>query len=178
MIGYTTCNILDFAQSSKACIVNAANRKLTAGGGVCGVIHAAAGPDLELACNFILKRRRKSIKPGSAVLTHGGNLPCKIIHAVGPIFAEYTPPDACKILAKTYMSILDLASQHNITGIVIPAISCGIYGFPIESACKIAVTTVHYWSFINPLHKMDIILSAFDPNIAHQYRNRDLIEII
>lgn len=178
MIGYSTSNILSFAKSPRVCIVNAANRKLSVGGGVCGVIHLAAGPDLDLSCKFIVKRRRKDIKPGSAVITHGGNLPCKVIHAVGPIYQEYNHNDACKLLAKTYTSILTLAKKHHVRGLVIPAISCGIYSFPIESACRIAVTSIQYWNYMNPYAEMDIVLSAFDTNVATCYKNMDLIEIV
>ena len=178
MIGYSIANILDFAKSPSVCIVNAANRKLTAGGGVCGVIHNAAGPSLELACNYILKRRRKDIMPGSAVITHGGNLPCKVIHAVGPIYPDYQFQDAYKLLAKTYISILNLATKHGIRGLVIPAISCGIYGFPIESACRVAVISVQYWAYMNPTVYMDVVLSAFDVNVEICYRDMGLIEIV
>ena len=178
MIGYSTSNILDFAKSPSVCIVNAANRKLTKGGGVCGVIHEAAGPDLELACKHILKRRRKDIMPGSAVLTHGGYLPSKVIHAVGPIYGQYEFPIACKLLAKTYTSILNLAQKNGVRGLVIPAISCGIYGFPIESACRVAVISVQYWAYMNPTVYMDVVLSAFDVNVEICYRDMGLIEIV
>jgi O-acetyl-ADP-ribose deacetylase (regulator of RNase III) len=110
MIGYSVANILDFAKSPKVCIVNAANRKLTAGGGVCGVIHGAAGPNLEMYCKSIIKFWKKDIKPGTAVITPGGNLPCKIMHAVGPVYGEYEHKDACKLLAKTYTAILNKAN--------------------------------------------------------------------
>jgi O-acetyl-ADP-ribose deacetylase len=172
MIYYSTKSILDL----NASIVNAANQQLKAGGGVCGVIHNAAGPWLAIECNEIIKYRKKNVPVGGCVVTSGWNLGVPIYHAVGPIFNSYDKGSASKLLSKAYMSVMD---KFNEKRIAFPAISCGIYGFPIFEACKVAVTTLRYWEIQNPLKSNNqIILTAFAPNVKDAYVELGLPEYI
>lgn len=118
-------------------IVNAANAVLSKGGGVCGAIFQAAGVDkLTEAC-----RRIGGCKTGSAVLTPAFDIDSVhyIIHAVGPIYAQHPAEDARCLLRSAYKSAIELASQNGCSTIAFPAISTGIYGYPLEKACSEAV---------------------------------------
>lgn len=119
-------------------IVNAANQELAAGGGVCGAIHAAAGPGLAAECAQI----PGGCATGEARITHGYELKARyVIHAVGPIWngGEAGEPE---LLAQCYRRALGLAVGNNLTSIAFPAISTGIYGFPADAAAEIALETV------------------------------------
>lgn len=121
-------------------IVNAANSALAGGGGVDGAIHRAAGPELLAEC-----RRIGGCPTGEARITRGYRLPSRyVIHAVGPVWhgGERGEPD---LLAGCYRASLDLARQHRLRSIAFPAISCGIYGYPVRPAAAIAVRTVRDW---------------------------------
>ena len=116
-------------------IVNAANTKLLGGGGVDGAIHRAAGPQLLAECRTI-----GGCPTGEARITGGYNLPARhVIHTVGPVYGG--KPQDSQLLANCYSNSLKLAAENNLTTIAFPAISCGVYGYPIEDACKIAVDT-------------------------------------
>ncbi|WP_147822507.1 macro domain-containing protein [Salidesulfovibrio onnuriiensis] len=120
-------------------IVNAANSRLAGGGGVDGAIHDAAGhAELQAACRKIIADIG-SLPAGRAVITPGFNLPAKyIIHTVGPIWRGGSEGEPEK-LARAYLSSLKLAHENNLKTIAFPAISCGVYGYPVEQAAAIAL---------------------------------------
>ncbi|WP_273846329.1 macro domain-containing protein [Rubrobacter calidifluminis] len=117
-------------------IVNAANARLTTGGGVAGAIHRAAGPGLEEEC-----RPLAPISPGEAVITGGHDLPnAHVIHTLGPVYGSDHPE--AELLANCYRNALRLADEHGITSIAFPAISTGVFGYPVEMAARVAIGTV------------------------------------
>lgn len=125
-------------------IVNAANEALAPGGGVCGAIHRAAGPELAEAC-----RRAGPCPTGEARITAGFDLTARhVIHAVGPIWRGGDRGEDA-LLAGAYRSSLALARDHGLASIAFPAISTGVYGFPLERATGIAVGTVREWLSAN-----------------------------
>lgn len=124
------------AQPEMNAIVNAANAQLQIGGGVAGAIHRAAGPGLEEEC-----RPLAPIRPGEAVLTGGHRLPNRyVIHCLGPVYGRDKPEG--DLLARCYSNALDLAEKHQIDSIAFPAISTGVFGYPIEAAAEVAFKTI------------------------------------
>ncbi|MCT1456849.1 O-acetyl-ADP-ribose deacetylase [Kocuria rhizophila] len=123
-------------------IVNAANSKLLGGGGVDGAIHRAAGKQLLAECRHLRETTLKDGLPaGQAVATDGYDLPARwVIHTVGPVYAK--TKDKSDILASCYRESLRVADEIGATSVAFPAISAGIYGWPMDSATQIAVNTV------------------------------------
>ena len=130
----------DITKLSVDAIVNAANDRLAPGGGVCGANHRAAGPGLAEAC-----ARIGCCPTGGARITDGFDLPARqVIHAVGPVWQGGTEGEA-DLLAGAYVSCLDLAKRHSLESVAFPAISTGVYGYPLKQAAEIAVDTVCGW---------------------------------
>ena len=132
----------DLTQQDVDAIVNAANQKMLGGGGVDGAIHRAAGPELLEACRAVPEVRPGVRCPtGQARITPGFRLRARhVIHAVGPVYGG-RPRDA-ELLASAFRSSLLLAIEHELQSIAFPAISCGVYGYPLDEAASIAKQTV------------------------------------
>ena len=145
-------------------IVNAANSQLEAGGGVCGAIHRAAGPELLAECRAV-----GGCPTGEARITKGYRLPARwVIHAVGPVW-QGGNADEDALLAAAYRNSLLLAERHGLRTVAFPAISTGIFGYPLERATSIAVRTVREHLAAHSLPEQ-VTLVCFDERTAEVYR--------
>lgn len=144
-------------------IVNAANSGLLGGGGVDGAIHHAAGPGLYEEC-----RRLGGCPTGEVRLTRGHALPARfVIHAVGPIW-QGGDADEDALLAACYRNALLLAAERSFATIAFPAISCGVYGFPIPRACRIALGEIRGFLAASDLPR-EVSLVCFDAAVYREY---------
>lgn len=129
----------DLTRMATDAIVNAANSSLLGGGGVDGAIHSAAGPGLLAACKAIVAASGP-LPPGRAVITPGFALPARhVIHTVGPIWRGGAAGEPA-LLASCYDESLSLAAAHTLSSIAFPAVSCGAYGYPVDSAAPLALS--------------------------------------
>jgi len=143
-------------------IVNAANTSLLGGGGVDGAIHKAAGPGLLTECQTL-----EGCPTGEARISRGYNLAARhVIHTVGPVYSG--KPQDKSLLAGCYRNSLQLAADNNLTSLAFPAISCGVYGYPFEEACKIAVDTTCSFLKTNP-SIVKVIFMLFSPGNLNVY---------
>ena len=131
-VGDITCQDVD-------AIVNAANSSIMGGGGVDGAIHRAGGPDILEACREIRRTQYPDGLPtGEAVITTAGNLPARyVIHTVGPVYGRHEGRDA-QLLAACYKNSLQLAASHSLKSIAFPAISTGVFGYPLSEAAAVS----------------------------------------
>ena len=126
----------DITKQDTEAVVNAANKRLAPGGGVAGAIHRAAGPELWAECQNL-----GGCETGEAKITGGYNLPARyVVHTVGPVFNN-TLQNA-KDLESCYLNSLRLAAENNVQSIAFPAISTGIFGYPLAEAAEISLRTV------------------------------------
>jgi O-acetyl-ADP-ribose deacetylase (regulator of RNase III) len=183
-----------FKEPSKAAIVNAANKQLSAGGGICGAIHKAAGPGLREECaKFPLVETYDSSCPdkragcevihptrvyqepdcrcntGDAVITGGHKLsPVRIIHTVGPDISGHGQPtwEDKNFLARSIFSALNVAKENGVRTIIIPTISTGIYGYPFEKAIPVLVSEAMQFCVFFPgaLDEIGFIVWDQDPH--------------
>ncbi|MDN6640261.1 MAG: macro domain-containing protein [Tetragenococcus sp.] len=156
----------DITQLNVDAIVNAANKQLKGGSGVCGAIFKAAGwQSLQKECDQLAP-----IKTGEAVVTSGGNLAATyIIHTAGPVYHQNKSQEAETLLAACYRNSLKKAVERNCRSIAFPLISTGVYGFPQEAAVKIAVETIQQFLLENDL---TVYLVFFDQDLFKKSQSR------
>ena len=135
-------------------IVNAANPHLRAGSGVCGAIHAAAGPALEIACAGLAP-----VETGGAVITPGFALANPwVIHAVGPRYLS--DPDPAASLRRTLLGVIDLARRYGLRRVAVPAIATGVYGYPLEEAAPVLVSAARSAIGNSGLEELRFVLAS------------------
>ncbi|MHC1558535.1 O-acetyl-ADP-ribose deacetylase [Actinomycetospora sp. C-140] len=132
----------DITRAEVDAVVNAANSGLLGGGGVDGAIHRAGGPAILEACRELRRTTLPDGLPtGQAVATTAGNLPAQwVIHTVGPVYAK--SEDRSDLLASAYRESLRVADEVGARTVAFPAVSAGVYGWPLDDAARVAVTTV------------------------------------
>lgn len=131
----------DITTQETEAIVNAANSSLLGGGGVDGAIHRAGGPEILEECK-IIRAKQGGCPTGEAVVTTGGLLKARyVIHTVGPIWRGGNQGEE-KLLANAYRNSLTLAKENGVRSLSFPSISTGAYGYPIQAACRVALSTV------------------------------------
>jgi len=145
-------------------IVNAANARLAGGGGVDGAIHRAGGPAIMAEC-----RKLGGCDTGDAKITTGGNLPARhVIHAVGPVYRDgaHGEPES---LASCYRRSLEVAVENGLKSVAFSAISCGVYGYPVPDAARIALSTVK--SFVVSISEIELVrFVLFNDEIERTFR--------
>lgn len=150
----------DITKEAVDAIVNAANGTLMGGGGVDGAIHRAGGPEILQACKEIRRRQFPDGLPtGQAVVTTGGKLPAKhVIHTVGPVYGS-GGADKADLLAACYFNSLSLAVTHKLKSIAFPAISTGVYGYPLAEAAAVSSRTIE--QFLSVDNSIDAVKLVF-----------------
>ncbi len=152
----------DITREDVDAIVNAANRMLLGGGGVDGAIHRAGGPTILEECCALAP-----CETGDAKITTGGNLAARhVIHTVGPVYhgGAHGEPEQ---LASCYRRSLEVAEQHGAKTVAFPAISCGVYGYPLDEAAAIALRTVYAYLQDHPsIDRVRFVLFTNDALVA------------
>jgi len=157
----------DITKEKVDAIVNAANKYLSHGGGVAGAIVRAGGYEIQRESNEIVQKRGP-LETGDAVMTGAGNLPAKfVIHTVGPVWGE---GDEDKKLQRAVLSVLRLATEKKLESISIPAISCGIFGFPKERGTRIIYETIKKFLSENETSLKEIHLIGIGSEIPELFK--------
>jgi O-acetyl-ADP-ribose deacetylase (regulator of RNase III) len=158
----------DITEQATDAIVNAANPSLMGGGGVDGAIHRAGGPAILEECKKIIAQQGR-LPTGKAVITTGGNLKAQyVIHTVGPIWHGGSTNEA-ELLRSAYHECLKLATENKLTSISFPSISTGAYGYPVDEAAKIAVSTVVSFLKRQATSLKDVVFVLFDSRTYQSY---------
>jgi len=152
----------DITKEAVDAIVNAANRSLLGGGGADGAIHRAGGPAILEAC-----KKLGGCETGDAKITTGGNLPAKyVIHTVGPVYRDGKSGEP-ELLASCFRRSLEVALENDVRTVAFPAISCGVYGYPIPEAAAIAVkTTAEFLETHQGIERVRFVLFSADVHDA------------
>jgi O-acetyl-ADP-ribose deacetylase (regulator of RNase III) len=161
--------LVDITTLDVDAIVNAANEGLLPGGGVCGAIHRAAGPDLARAC-----ARVAPCPTGGARITPGFDLTARyVIHAVGPIWRGGQSGEPA-LLASAYRRSMALAQEYSLASVAFPAISTGIYGYPLDAATNVAVSTLRE-ALRTEGSVRRVMIACFSPDVLQAYRAAGVI---
>jgi O-acetyl-ADP-ribose deacetylase (regulator of RNase III) len=156
-------------------IVNAANSALAGGGGVDGAIHRAGGPGIMRELDEI-RRRIGRCPTGSAVATGAGNLPARyVFHAVGPVYRDGRHGEP-ELLASCHRKCLELAEEREVRTISFPAISTGVYGYPVEDAARIAIGEVQAY-FAKPEARIARVVFVLFGKAAYETFRRVLAQL-
>jgi O-acetyl-ADP-ribose deacetylase len=152
LMGMVVVKVGDITKETVDAIVNAANGTLMGGGGVDGAIHRAGGPEIKRECEEIRRTRYPDGLPtGQAVITTAGKMPAKhVIHTVGPVYGR-GGKDKAELLAACYRNSLSLASENGLKTIAFPAISTGIYGYPLHEAAQVSSQAIEQFLSSNTL---------------------------
>ncbi|UCG10028.1 MAG: O-acetyl-ADP-ribose deacetylase [Dehalococcoidia bacterium] len=170
LIGPTRLSIIlgDITRQATGAIVNAANPGLIGGGGVDGAIHHAGGPAIREECRQIVAQQGR-LPTGQAVITGGGNLKAKyVIHTVGPVWHGGDKGEAA-LLASAYWESLKVATEHQLTSISFPSISTGAFGYPLDEAARLAVTTVASFLKEETTSLKEVVFVLFYPRAYEGY---------
>jgi O-acetyl-ADP-ribose deacetylase (regulator of RNase III) len=158
----------DITRQISDAIVNAANSSLMGGGGVDGAIHRAGGPAILEECKQIVARQGR-LATGKAVITTGGNLKAKhVIHTVGPIWRGGSQGEP-GLLASAYRESLKLAADNNLESLTFPSISTGVYGYPVNEAARVAISTVIAFLSQEKTSIKEVVFVLFDARTFAAY---------
>lgn len=169
LTGRVIVKVGDITKEDVDAVVNAANGTLMGGGGVDGAIHRAGGPEIKKECEEIRRTQYPDGLPtGEAVITTAGKMPAKrVIHTVGPVYSRSGRSKA-ELLASCYRNSLRLAVENGLRTIAFPAISTGIYGYPLDEAAKVSSQAIENFLSSNP-SLQEVRLVFFSPSDAEAF---------
>jgi len=169
LTGKVLVKVGDLTKENVDAIVNAANGTLLGGGGVDGAIHRAGGPEILKECKEIRRVQYPDGLPtGRAVITTAGKMPAKhVIHTVGPVYGR-GGKDKAELLAACYRNSLALAAENGLKTIAFPAISTGIYGYPLDEAAQVSSQAIQQFLSSNA-SLQEVRLVFFSPNDAETF---------
>jgi O-acetyl-ADP-ribose deacetylase (regulator of RNase III) len=177
-VGTTTVEIAegDLTQEDVEAIVNAANSSLMGGGGVDGAIHRAGGPDIIVDCKEIVAKQGK-LPAGLAVITTAGKMKARhVIHTVGPVYSGSTEDP--KTLASCYTECLKLADANGLKSVSFPAISTGVYGYPMAEAARVSLSAVkEYLAGDTKLALVRFVLFGREAHEAYAVAAREVFDV-